>query len=177
MTFELTRDEDRTPEELAAMARSKAEQERKDARFGRVIFTVLGLVLLVIGFGVVSCVSSAGKAIKKDYDQFQAERVEQERRDLEASANAVPSDTLVIASAQQAVKGKMVDGQSARFRDVSVVVQSSGTKAVCGEVNSKNRAGGYAGYQHFISAGTDEHTYLEGQVPNFAEAWNQLCVR
>ncbi|MGQ2989769.1 MAG: hypothetical protein ACT6RD_00110 [Brevundimonas sp.] len=87
------------------------------------------------------------------------------------------SDTAVIAGAKSAVQRKLVDDRSARFRDVTVVVQAGGTKAVCGEVNSKNRAGGYAGYQRFISAGTDEHTYLEEQVPDFATAWNQVCVR
>jgi hypothetical protein len=78
---------------------------------------------------------------------------------------------------QQAVKRQLVDDRSARFRNVTVVVQSAGTKAVCGEVNSKNRAGGYAGYRRFISAGTDQHTYLEEQVPEFASAWNEVCVR
>lgn len=94
-----------------------------------------------------------------------------------SGGDAEYSDTAVIAAAQSAVKRKLVDDGSARFRDVSVVVQSSGAKAVCGEVNAKNRAGGYAGYQHFISAGTEEHTYLEEQVPDFASAWNELCVR
>jgi hypothetical protein len=95
----------------------------------------------------------------------------------QAEADAGYSDTLVISSAQQAVKRKLLDERSARFRDVSVVVQSSGMKAVCGEVNSKNRAGGYAGYQHFISAGTESTTYLEEQVTDFASAWNELCAR
>lgn len=95
----------------------------------------------------------------------------------QASGDADYSDTLVISSAQQAVKRKLLDERSARFRDVHVVVQASGMKAVCGKVNSKNRAGGYAGYQHFISAGTESTTYLEEQVADFASAWNELCVR
>lgn len=94
-----------------------------------------------------------------------------------AQGNSDYSDTLVISAAQQAVKRKLLDERSARFRDVSVVVQTSGMKSVCGEVNSKNRAGGYAGYQHFISAGTESTTYLEEQVADFASAWNELCVK
>lgn len=87
------------------------------------------------------------------------------------------SDTAVMASAMSRVKDKLVDPGSARFRNVNVVVQPSGTKAVCGQVNAKNRAGGYSGYEHFISAGTADFTWLESQVPDFAAAWNQVCVR
>ena len=94
-----------------------------------------------------------------------------------ASDDAAYSDTAVQAAAMSRVKDKLVDPGSARFRNVEVVPQPSGTKAVCGEVNAKNRAGGYSGYEHFISAGTAEFTWLESQVPDFATAWNQVCVR
>jgi hypothetical protein len=48
---------------------------------------------------------------------------------------------------------------------------------VCGEVNSKNGFGGYGGYQHFISAGTDALTYLQesAELENFGELWAKLC--
>lgn len=131
---------------------------------------VLGLTL----WGVSSCTSNVGKSWNERSARRDAERTAERTR---AAAPSGPSDTLLIASAQQAVKRQLLDDRAARFRDVSVVVQASGSKAVCGEVNSKSRAGGYAGYQHFISAGTDEHTWLEEQVSDFANAWNQLCVK
>lgn len=94
-----------------------------------------------------------------------------------ASNDATYSDSAVQAAAMSRVKDKLVDPGSARFRDVEVVLQPGGTKAVCGQVNAKNRAGGYSGYEHFISAGTAEFTWLESQVPDFDAAWNQVCVR
>lgn len=131
---------------------------------------ILGLAL----WGVSSCTSNVGKSWKEHSERYDAERAAER---AQASVPTGPSDAVRIASAQQAVKRQLLDDRAARFRDVSVVVQANGSKAVCGEVNSKNRVGGYAGYQHFISAGTNEHTWLEEQVPDFAKAWNQLCVK
>lgn len=45
---------------------------------------------------------------------------------------------------QEAVEAQLVDGDSAKFRGV----QDTG-KGVCGEVNAKNRMGGYAGFERF----------------------------
>ena len=136
------------------------------------------LVLLgLIGWGFTSCTSAVGRSMEEGADKRREEREIARAAEVASNSGASYSDVAVMAAAKQAVKRKLLDERSARFRDVSVVVQASGMKAVCGEVNSKNRAGGYAGYQHFISAGTESTTYLEEQVPDFAEAWNQLCVK
>lgn len=86
-----------------------------------------------------------------------------------------PSNTTVMAGAMSAVKRKMVDPGSAQFRNVRAYPQSSGTTAICGEVNAKNRAGGYNGYQRFISAGTDRHTWLEQDIEDIDAVWGMLC--
>lgn len=172
MTFELTPKEDRTPEELEAAlkraeAKAKSEEEKRQTQTGCLV--LIGL-LIVVGLVLNTCLSR--KPEQETPNSPDTSTVEGRPRSEEA-----PSDVSVISGAQQAVKRQLVDDRSARFKNVYVVAQSSGAKAVCGEVNSKNRAGGYAGYQHFISAGTESTTYLEEQVPDFAEAWNQLCVK
>ncbi|MFC5372946.1 hypothetical protein ACFPIF_10300 [Brevundimonas faecalis] len=73
------------------------------------------------------------------------------------------------------IKRKLVDPDSARFRNVRAYPQASGTTAVCGEVNAKNRAGGYNGYQRFISAGIDKYTWLETEMEDMGEAWATFC--
>ncbi|MGE5565977.1 MAG: hypothetical protein ACM3YN_07485 [Parcubacteria group bacterium] len=99
-----------------------------------------------------------------------------EAREQAADGDGDYSDVAVMAAAQASVKAKLTDPDSAEFRNLYVREQASHTKAVCGEVNARNRAGGYNGFQHFISAGTDDHTWLEEEVPDFASAWNSLCV-
>lgn len=58
-----------------------------------------------------------------------------------AKAGAIMDDTLV-------------DYPSARFRNVRAVMRKDAQKtdrmAFCGEVNSKNKMGGYTGWSHFV---------------------------
>ena len=51
--------------------------------------------------------------------------------------------------ATEKVKEILIDSQSAIFRNVRA--PQSYKKVVCGEVNAKNRMGGYTGFQKFIS--------------------------
>lgn len=95
----------------------------------------------------------------------------------EQGSSLEPSDTAVIAGAQIAIKSRAVDPDSVRFRNVRANRQASGTKAVCGEFNAKNRAGGYNGFERFVSAGVDRHTWIESEVADFEAAWNSLCGR
>lgn len=91
------------------------------------------------------------------------------------SEQASYSDVAVKSAAQIAVLDTLIDRDSAKFRNVSVRTQASGTKAVCGEVNAKNRMGGYAGYKRFISAGIGKFTWLEDEVADFPTAWRGIC--
>lgn len=102
---------------------------------------------------------------------------EQAREKKDSPVDQGPSDATVMAGAMMVVKERAVDPGSVRFRNVVVVRQSSGTKAACGEFNAKNRAGGYNGFERFISAGTGEHTFIEGEVADFGSAWATVCAR
>ncbi|WP_092313127.1 hypothetical protein [Brevundimonas viscosa] len=137
----------------------------------------LGVLALVL-WGLYAAGVGAAKGVAtvmREGAEVQALLAEGDARDR--PRDPAYSDAAVMGSAMSRVKDKLVDPGSARFRNVNVVLQPSGTKAVCGEVNAKSRAGGYSGYEHFISAGTAEFTWLESQVPDFATAWNEVCVR
>lgn len=85
----------------------------------------------------------------------------------EAKADKVNPD-LRMVQAERIVKEHLKDPKSATFRGLFY----SG-KAVCGEVNSKNSFGGYAGYQKFVNRG--RIAVLEDS-PEFAVVWNEFCV-
>jgi hypothetical protein len=87
----------------------------------------------------------------------------------------------LIAKGQDAVRATLKDPDSAQFRKTYLSKIESGGSAICGEVNSKNSYGGYAGFQRFISSGLAESTFLENDPrvagSAFQEAWDRLCNR
>lgn len=60
-----------------------------------------------------------------------------------------------VERVQEAVKYSLVDASSASFRNLTaadVTRQNSGvSRVVCGEVNAKNRMGGFNGYSVFLT--------------------------
>ncbi len=52
-----------------------------------------------------------------------------------------------------AVREKLRDPQSARFRSVVFHTYQGNSPIVCGEVSSKNGFGGFSGYRRFIASG------------------------
>lgn len=51
--------------------------------------------------------------------------------------------------AQEAVAAEMIDGESARFRNLGKIAE----RGACGEVNAKNRLGAYTGFKRFVVLG------------------------
>lgn len=86
-----------------------------------------------------------------------------------------------ITAAQQSVKEALLDPASARFRYVRAV--GSGTSGfVCGEVNAKNRVGGYTGFRRFIVTSNEaaiedgSSSQRQAGLPElFATAWKSWC--
>jgi hypothetical protein len=76
---------------------------------------------------------------------------------------------------KNAVKQRLKDPSSVEFRNVYFHRGSESIPVTCGEVNSKNSFGGYVGFQKFISGGSLELTFLENEVSDFHNVWNQLC--
>lgn len=76
----------------------------------------------------------------------------------------------------EAVRMKLKDSKSAKFRNVYFHRGKDDIPMTCGEVNSNNSFGGKAGYQKFLSAGRVDVTYLEEEISDgISQAWNQFC--
>ena len=80
-----------------------------------------------------------------------------------------------VETGKDAVRAKLKDPESARFRNVFFNRGEDDIPVACGEVNAKNSFGGYQGHQHFISAGRPDLTFLETEVSDFGKLWNRLC--
>lgn len=80
-------------------------------------------------------------------------------------------DIKPVDEAKEALKQELFDPSSAEFRNVRV---TSLLDAVCGEVNAKNRMGGYVGFRHFqvITIGDKKSILLDSDTSHIAE---QLC--
>ena len=62
-----------------------------------------------------------------------------------------------IAEAEEAVQLQLIDPNSADFRNVFV----SKSGVVCGEVNSKNRLGGYVGFRAFFYGAANKDAKID----------------
>lgn len=79
------------------------------------------------------------------------------------------------SQAKDLVKTKLLDPGSADFRGLRDVRDQFGVTAVCGEVNAKNRMGGYSGYRAFmvksgqaVLQSRDDDVLAIAQSPHFA---------
>lgn len=73
-----------------------------------------------------------------------------------------------LAVAQEAVKAKLLDGDSAKFKNVREMMGGQ----VCGEVNAKNRYGAYVGFNCFsVRLATDRPyvTLCDQDLPSLSE--------
>lgn len=80
-----------------------------------------------------------------------------------------------ISKSQDGIRARLKDPDSAKFKDTFFVVWNS-SPVVCGSVNSKNVMGGYTGFQKFIAAG-ESLAYLEEEVSDFHNVWNEMCSK
>lgn len=67
--------------------------------------------------------------------------------------------------AESQVEAHLSDPSSAIFRNKD---------GVCGEVNSKNKFGGYGGYNRYIAGG--EHVRFDDDSAEFEDAWQFHCI-
>lgn len=168
--------------EIAARKSRRTAKENGSA-LGFVLVAVVGGLLcwgvFSVGAWVWNGISSFGRYYNSEVEaadrMIAANRARQAAYAAETKGDV--SDAVVKAGAMSAIKERAVDPGSVRFRNVFVVRQASGTKAVCGEFNAKNRMGGYNGYERFISAGVGQYTYSEADVADFSTAWSTICQR
>lgn len=84
--------------------------------------------------------------------------------------------TRFTAAEEDRVRAGLTDPESARFRSESISTSRAGA-TLCGQINSKNAAGGYEGFQRFISGQTT--TLMEGTIgpDEMNRQWTKLCGR
>ena len=108
-------------------------------------------------------------------------RAQQEARATNATTAPARSDPgrerTWIAVTQDAVRAKMRDPQSVRFRNLFFHRGVGGAPMVCGEVNARNGFGGYSGYQRFFASGDliGPITAEQMRPGEFERAWAQNC--
>ena len=78
----------------------------------------------------------------------------------------------LLAEAKEQVARQLLDPESARFRDLKI----KGKDAVCGEVNGKNRFGGYVGFQPFsYEAATKDVTIFDPEYSQSILHITRIC--
>lgn len=55
-----------------------------------------------------------------------------------------------LHEAKELVAAQMLDPESARFRNAALYSDADGFLSLCGDVNAKNRLGGYVGFRPFV---------------------------
>jgi len=74
------------------------------------------------------------------------------------------------------LKLQLVDPESLNLRNIQTVELENGASIVCGEMNAKNRSGGYNGFQRFFVAG--QIVRLASVEPEtFAGVWEMICEK
>ena len=89
-----------------------------------------------------------------------------------STSNAIDIKWQIRFAAENAVKSKLKDPDSAKFENITVY-----KNVACGTVNAKNSFGGYSGKTRFISAGTINATFFENDMTaeDFVYVWNEKC--
>ncbi|MBL4835735.1 MAG: hypothetical protein JKY26_17430 [Pseudomonas sp.] len=72
------------------------------------------------------------------------------------------------------LKLQLVDPESLNLRGVFTATLENGASVVCGEMNAKNRSGGYNGFERFIVAGRIVRVASESPE-TFVELWPMIC--
>jgi hypothetical protein len=80
----------------------------------------------------------------------------------------------VIAAGEELARASVDDPESARFRRSFVSTKWS-VPATCGEINHRNAAGGYAGFQRFVAAGPVALREDEMSAAQFRRLWSVMC--
>ncbi|MDP9653347.1 UNVERIFIED_ORG: hypothetical protein J2W87_001256 [Pseudomonas putida] len=94
---------------------------------------------------------------------------------LNAQADADNSYQLTV-KAQELVKDRLKDPDAAQFRGLYPNTLPNGGVVICGEVNSKNKYGGYEGYQKFFSTGTFVR-FREDAPSTFDGVYKMVCPK
>ncbi len=91
------------------------------------------------------------------------------------SSAARPIDRArAISVGEDVARASVSDPESARFRR-SFVSKKWTIPATCGEINYKHAAGGYLGFQRFVSTGPVALLEEEMNAEQFRQLWSVMC--
>lgn len=141
-----------------------AKAPRKTSIFAWMVLLTFLVIIWESFNNDVSPESGNRKTIKTDEVQSERHVTEQKGRKF-----------LWLEKGKEAVLARLKDPDSAKFQNVYFNRSKADIPVACGQVNSKNSMGGYTGFKHFISAGSPDRTWLENEVKDFENLWNQLC--
>jgi len=120
---------------------------------------------------------------RAEIDQRRAEtaalkaKEEQKKSEERKLRDAENRELAWVHKGKSAVKEILKDPESAKFKNVYFFRGDDGVPVTCGEVNSRNSFGGYAGFERFVSGGYPHLTYVETQVVDFSELWDRFCTK
>lgn len=81
----------------------------------------------------------------------------------------------LIAAAQEIVRSRLKDPDSAQFRNDRIST-FSGKSVACGEVNASNSFGGKTGFKRYIAQSENAVVTEEDMTPaDFSDAWDKIC--
>lgn len=90
------------------------------------------------------------RALKAEQDKMNSQKQAKEFEKKQENEKLA-----VIRNAENKVKDRLIDPDSATFRN---------QKGNCGEVNAKNKMGGYTGYSRYIHDPKKDHTFVESDA-------------
>ncbi|KAB1852265.1 hypothetical protein F4W09_14800 [Acinetobacter tandoii] len=101
------------------------------------------------------------------------EKIKSEAQAKEYVQKAEAEKAAVIKKAEDGVRARLIDPDSAKFRNQN---------GNCGEVNAKNKLGGYTGYSRYIYDPKEDHAVVESDAstsiitPDIMNAlWSGSC--
>lgn len=154
---------------------------------------LIGLFILVLVMGGFIWKTNSDRDARQEALAIQTEQHNKEMARLEAEKQAKlekqakdkineeqarlndekNKENLNIALAEAAVKTQLVDPDSAKFQN---------QKGNCGEVNSKNKFGGYVGYSRYVFLTSDNMVAIESNSSDsiwptsvMNELWSKHC--
>ena len=166
------------PPKASAVSSEKPAAPQKKKR--RIWPWILGTFVVFAIFAGNRDLTPAEQAAR---EQRKAERAAEKAKEDQADAakkavrdNEV-KEMVWVEKGKDAVKARLKDPDSAQFKDVYFFRGKDNIPMTCGQVNSKNSFGGFSGFQHFVSGGSSELTFLENEVKDFYKAWNRYCTK
>jgi hypothetical protein len=92
----------------------------------------------------------------------------------ESGAPQLLDKVRAVAAGEAVARASVSDPESATFR-LSAASARWGVPATCGEINYKNAAGGYIGFQRFVAAGPVAQLEEEMTAEQFRRLWSVMC--